>query len=120
MTNHPTKPLELTGQRILLLALPMGDPQTPPLPLATLHAHLNQAGYEVAAVDLNRLLYDEATPEERGLWSAGADAPRLDLTAPGSAGQLATLADAVANSEVRVVGLLLGSAPVALHMAQVL
>ena len=96
-----------TGATTLILSLPPGEPYAPPLWLATAMEHLRMARQDVHPLDLNRRLFGEADAQTRRAWDPGCPpAEVMDLFSQGSLAQgLSLLVEAVANSEVKVVGL---------------
>ena len=96
-----------TGSTTLLLSLPPGEPYAPPLWVATAMEHLRTKRQDVHPVDLNRRLFNEAPEEARRAWDPGCPPAEMEaLFASGPlADALARVVDAVAEAEVKVVGL---------------
>ena len=98
----------------LLVTVPPWDPGVPPLALASLAGHLRREEREVQVLDLNNLIFRQADPEQHGLWQPGLDPAMLAeaFTSAELAGPLDELAQKLASSPVKVVGLSITAASV--------
>ena len=99
-------PDRIASTTTLLIMTPPWDPRLPPLGVASLTEYLRARGREVAALDLNNLLFRVAGGLPN-LWQASLDSEywTRELNGGGLGRQLDELAGEVAASSVKVVGL---------------